>query len=123
MTTKSKSHIDSSRKLAAVMFSDIVGYTSLMGRNEEKALKLLQANRQIHNTCIEKYNGKLIKELGDGMLARFDSAYDAVRCAISIQEEARTDFKGQLRIGLHIGDILVENNDIFGDGVNIASRI
>ena len=110
-------------QLSAIMFTDIVGYTSLMGRNEEKALKLLQANRQIHNTCIEKYNGILIKELGDGMLARFDSTYGAVRCAISIQEKARTDFKGQLRIGLHIGDILVENNDIFGDGVNIASRI
>ena len=113
----------SQHQLSAIMFTDIVGYTALMGRNEERALKLLQSNRKIHSKFIEKYNGTFIKELGDGILARFDSSYDAIRCAMSIQETARKDFNGQLRIGLHIGDILLENNDIFGDGVNIASRI
>jgi len=117
------SHKSSGHRLAAVMFTDIVGYTALMGRNEQIALELLRKNRQIQKPLIEKYDGLLIKEMGDGILARFDSAYDAVCCAISIQETARKDFKGRLRIGLHIGDIYVENNDIFGDGVNVASRI
>jgi adenylate cyclase len=113
----------SGHRLAAVMFTDIVGYTAMMGRNEESALELLRKNRQIQKPLIEKYDGLLIKEMGDGILARFDSAYDAVCCAISIQETVRKDFNGRLRIGLHIGDIYIEDNDIFGDGVNVASRI
>ncbi len=117
------SHKSSGHRLAAVMFTDIVGYTAMMGRNEQRALELLKKNRQIHKPLIEKYDGVLIKEMGDGILARFDSAYDAVLCAISIQESASKDFNGRLRIGLHIGDVFVENNDIFGDGVNVASRI
>jgi adenylate cyclase len=75
----------SGHRLAAVMFTDIVGYTAMMGRNEESALELLRKNRQIQKPLIEKYDGLLIKEMGDGILARFDSAYDAVCCAISIQ--------------------------------------
>jgi class 3 adenylate cyclase/TolB-like protein/Tfp pilus assembly protein PilF len=114
---------NSSRQLSAIMFTDIVGYTSMMGRDENLALELLRKNRSIHNPLIKKYNGHLIKEMGDGVLARFDSAYDAVKCAIEIQEAAAVDFNGQLRIGLHLGEIYIENNDIFGDGVNIASRI
>jgi len=112
-----------SRQLAAIMFTDIVGYTAMMGRNEEKALQLLQKNRQIHKPLIEKFHGKWIKEMGDGVLAQFDSAYNATKCAIEIQQKARREFKGELRIGLHIGEIIIENNDIFGDGVNVASRI
>lgn len=112
-----------SRQLAAIMFTDIVGYTALMGRDEEKALQLLEKNRQIHKPLITKYDGHLIKEMGDGMLVRFDSAYNAVKCAIDIQMEASANFNAKIRIGLHIGEIVVENNDIFGDGVNIASRI
>ncbi len=111
------------RQLAAIMFTDIVGYTTLMGRNEEKGLALLRKNREIHKPLIEKYNGKWIKEMGDGVLAKFDSAYNATLCAIEIQKKSKKEFKGQLRVGLHIGDIVMENEDIFGDGVNIASRI
>lgn len=111
------------RQLAAIMFTDIVGYTTLMGRDEEKGLALLRKNREIHKPLIEKHHGKWIKEMGDGMLVQFDSAYNAALCAIDIQQTARKYFKGQLRIGLHIGDIIIENDDIFGDGVNIASRI
>ncbi len=110
-------------QLAAIMFTDIFGYTAMMGRDEVKALELLRQNRHIHKPLIEKYNGTWIKEMGDGVLAKFDSAYDAVRCAIEIQQTARRTFKGQLRIGLHLGEIVIENGDIFGDGVNIASRI
>lgn len=111
------------RQLAAIMFTDIVGYTTMMGRDEEKGLALLRKNREIHKPLIEKHHGKWIKEMGDGMLAQFDSAYNAALCAIEIQQTAKKYFKGQLRIGLHIGDIIIENDDIFGDGVNIASRI
>lgn len=111
------------RHLAAIMFSDIVGYSTLMGRDEEKGIALLHKNREIQRPLIEKYYGKWIKEMGDGVLAQFDSAYNATACAIDIQQTARKEFEGSLRIGLHLGEIIVEHEDIFGDGVNIASRI
>jgi class 3 adenylate cyclase/tetratricopeptide (TPR) repeat protein len=111
------------RQLAAIMFSDIVGYTALMGKDEDKAFSILNTNRSIHQEFIEKNHGRFIKELGDGVLAQFNSAYDATRCAIEIQQEARLRLDARLRIGIHLGDITVENNDVFGDGVNVASRI
>jgi class 3 adenylate cyclase/TolB-like protein len=111
------------RKLAAIMFTDIVGYSALMGRDSDKALRLLRTNREIQRQLIEKYDGKWLKEMGDGILARFDSAIDSVRCAIEIQKTARKKLKGQIRIGIHLGDVTTENGDVFGDGVNIASRL
>ena len=80
-------------------------------------------SRLIQKPRIEKYSGTWIKELGDGVLAIFNSAYDAVKCSIEIQKEVREKSTTQLRIGIHLGDITLENNDAFGDGVNIASRI
>ena len=115
--------MSSSRQLAAIMFTDIVGYTALMGKDEQKAFELLDKNRQIQKPIIEQWNGRWIKELGDGVLAQFNSAYDAVQCAIEIQKTARLKLEKQLRIGIHLGDITSENNDVFGDGVNVASRI
>ena len=111
------------RKLAAIMFADIVGYTTLMGKDEDHAFEVLRKNREIHTTFIDKYNGTLIKEMGDGMLTQFNSATDAVQCAIDIQEKVREALEGQIRIGIHLGDITFENEDVFGDGVNIASRL
>jgi class 3 adenylate cyclase len=112
------------RKLAAIMFTDIVGYTALMGTDQDRAFEVLHKNREIHLSLIEKYHGKLIKELGDGMLAQFSSALDAVRCALDIQEKvAGSQLEVKLRIGIHLGDITIEHDDIFGDGVNIASRL
>ncbi len=111
------------RQLAAIMFTDIVGYTALMGKDEDKAFALLDKNREIQRPLIEKYNGKWLKELGDGIMAQFHSAYDAVKCAIAIQKAVKLNFDGQLRIGIHLGDITNENDDVFGDGVNVASRI
>ncbi len=105
------------------MFTDIVGYTALMGKDEQQALTLLHKNRQIHERCIRTYNGKLLKEMGDGILAQFNSALDAVQCAIDIQEQAQERVEGKLRIGIHLGDIIIEHDDVFGDGVNIASRL
>jgi adenylate cyclase len=113
----------SARKLAAIMFTDIVGYTSLMGQDEQSAIALLHKNRQIHEHCIRNHNGKLLKEMGDGILAQFNSALDAVQCALDIQKHAEDRVEGKLRIGIHLGDVIIEHDDVFGDGVNIASRL
>ena len=112
-----------SRQLAAIMFTDIVGYTALMGTNEQKAFEILKKNREIHQSIIETYNGKLIKELGDGILASFPTVSDALFAAIKIQQTCSLSKDLSLRIGIHEGEIIFENNDIYGDAVNIASRL
>ena len=113
----------SQRRLAAIMFSDIVGYTALMGSDEDKAFQVLRQNRNIQQSLINKYNGKWLKEMGDGILAQFGSATDSVQCAIEIQRQAKKELDTQIRIGIHLGDVTFENEDVFGDGVNIASRL
>jgi adenylate cyclase len=110
------------RRLAAIMFTDIVGYTALMGSDEDKAFEMLRKNREIHKSCIEKHNGTLIKEVGDGMLISFNLASDAVRCAKDIQEEAMNQ-QIPLKIGIHEGEMVFEGADVLGDGVNVASRL
>jgi class 3 adenylate cyclase len=115
--------MESKRQLAAIMFTDICGYTALMGENSIKALELVRINKDIEKPLVEKHNGKWLKEMGDGAMAQFGSALDAVNCAIEIQEQARSRLDGKLRIGIHLGDITIENEDIYGDGVNVASRL
>jgi adenylate cyclase len=112
-----------SRQLAAIMFTDIVGYTALMGDNEQKAFELLNKNRLLQKPIIEQYGGRWIKELGDGVLASFNTVSDAVNAAIKIQEACNLSKDFLLRIGIHLGEVVFENEDVFGDGVNIASRI
>lgn len=111
------------RQLAAIMFTDIVGYTALMSNDEKKAFEILGKNRQIQKPIIEQYNGRWIKELGDGVMASFNTASDAVNAAMKIQEACNAAKKFQLKIGIHLGEVVFENDDIYGDGVNIASRI
>jgi len=111
------------RKLAAVMFTDIIGYTALMSRDEPKAMQLLQRNRKIQKSLAEKFNGEFLKEMGDGTLLSFRSALDAVRCALEIQRSSKDDPDLKLRIGIHLGDVVFKRGDVFGDGVNVASRI
>ena len=111
------------RQLAAIMFTDIVGYTALMGEDEEKAFELLKKNRLVQRPIIEKYNGRWIKEIGDGILASFPTVSDAVYCAKEIQETCRVEVDLKLRIGIHQGEVVFEGDDVFGDGVNIASRL
>ncbi|MEO5582005.1 MAG: adenylate/guanylate cyclase domain-containing protein [Saprospiraceae bacterium] len=111
------------RQLAAIMFTDIVGYTALMGKDEQKAFELLKINREIQKPIIELFNGQWIKELGDGVMASFNTVSDAVNAAVKIQEDCKAAKKFQLRIGIHQGEIVVEAGDIFGDAVNIAARI
>jgi len=111
------------RQLAAIMFTDIVGYTALMGKDEDLALALLRKNKETHQKLLRKYNGKWLKEMGDGILARFQTISDAVYCAGDILEEVEgIDFLN-LRIGIHLGEITIQGEEIYGDGVNIASRI
>ncbi|MBD0295546.1 MAG: tetratricopeptide repeat protein [Flavisolibacter sp.] len=111
------------RQLAAIMFTDIAGYTALMDEDEQKALQLLEQNRAIQKPLIEQHGGKWIKELGDGVLASFPSTVDAVSCACAINQTCEKVDGLRLRIGIHLGDVVFENNDVFGDGVNIASRL
>jgi class 3 adenylate cyclase len=105
------------------MFTDIVGYTTLMGEDERKAFEFLRKNRQLQKPMIERYNGQWIKELGDGVLASFSTASDAVLCAIEIQRVCNKNGEYKLRIGIHLGEVVFEDGDVFGDGVNIASRL
>ena len=105
------------------MFTDIAGYTALMGSDEQQAFALLRKNRDLQKPLVEKHGGAWLKEMGDGVLASFDSAYMAVRCGLEIQQKADPVLKNKIRIGIHLGDVTFEDNDVFGDGVNIASRL
>jgi len=116
-------NIRQKRQLAAIIFTDIVGYTALMGQDEQKALELVRKNREIQKPLVEKHGGKWLKEMGDGTISSFPSGQEAVQCAIEIQQTLRSDLDGKVRIGIHLGDITTENEDVYGDGVNIASRL
>jgi Tol biopolymer transport system component/class 3 adenylate cyclase len=111
------------RQLAAIMFTDIVGYTVLMGDDEDSAFELLRNNRQLHKEFINDFNGRFLKEMGDGILASFPTVSDAVYCSLAILRKVKEDGQHSLRIGIHSGEVVFENEDVFGDGVNIASRI
>jgi len=111
------------RQLAAILFSDIVGYTALMGQDESSTLELVRKSRDIQKPLVEKHQGKWLKEMGDGVMAQFKSALDAVKCGTEIQEAVKNELDAQLRIGIHLGDITIENDEVYGDGVNVASRI
>ena len=97
------------RQLPAIMFTDIVGYTALMGHDEHNAFEFLNINRAIQKPIIEQFNGRWIKELGDGVMASFNTVSDAVNAAIKIQEDCNTANKFQLRIGIHQGEVVVES--------------
>lgn len=109
--------------LAAILFIDIAGYTSLMGKSEGKALKSISRLNEISKPLASSYGGKWHKDLGDGSLFSFGSALEAVKCAIAIQQKINIEEDFRVRIGIHLGDVTFESDDVFGDGVNIASRI
>ena len=118
------------RKLAAIMFTDLVGYSALSQKDEALALELLEEHRQLLRPFFTQHHGREIKTIGDAFLVEFASAVEAVRCAIAIQKAltAHTSVVAperqiQVRIGLHVGDVVIEENDVLGDGVNIAARI
>jgi len=110
------------RKSAAIMFTDIAGYTEQMSKSEQKALDMLRRKRSILKPLIDNHQGTYVKEIGDGTLSYFESGYNASACAKEFQKEIQKDDLN-IRIGIHIGDIVFDNEDVYGDGVNIASRI
>ena len=114
---------EQNRQLLAIMFTDIVGYSAMTAADERKALALLDRHRELIQTLVEKFKGTWLKEIGDGTLSSFNSASDSVDCALAIQAAIIDDKELTLRIGLHTGDVVVARDDIYGDGVNVASRI
>lgn len=111
------------RLLAAIMFTDLEGYTAMMQEDEQNAKMARDKHRSILEEKINKYSGNLLQYYGDGSLSIFNSGIDAVRCAIEIQKNLSKEPKIPVRVGIHVGDIVKEDDGIYGDGVNIASRI
>lgn len=111
------------RQLAAILFADMTGYTALMQENEQLARLKRKRLKEVLEGTIEKFNGKTLQHYGDGSLNIFSSAIDGVSCAIDIQQQLQVEPKVDLRIGIHTGDVTVEDEAIYGDGVNLASRI
>ena len=111
------------RKLVAIMFTDMVGYTSLMQSDEEKARNLVQKQRDLLKPLVEKHDGTVLQYVGDGTFCMFNSAIEAVNAAIEIQRSVSSEKDLMLRIGIHIGDVVKDGDEIYGDGVNIASRL
>src|SRR5215470_6285190 len=119
------------RRLAAILAADVAGYSRLMGADEEGTHEGVQAHlRELVNPKVEEHRGRVVKNTGDGFLAEFASVVDGVRCAVEMQRgmaernagaplEGRVEF----RIGINLGDVIVEAEDIFGDGVNVAARL
>jgi adenylate cyclase len=119
------------RRLAAILAADVAGYSRLMGADEEGTLERLKAlRRELLDPKIGEHHGRIVKTTGDGLLVEFASVVDAVRCAVAVQQatdERNTgvaaDNRIELRIGINLGDVIVEGEDLYGDGVNIAARI
>ena len=112
-----------SRKLAAIMFTDIFGFTSLMEKDEADAVTKQSRYKAVLAQCHQKYNGEIIKDMGDGSLSVFANSVDAVWCAIDIQLALRKGEEIPVRIGIHSGNVLFQQGDVLGDAVNVASRI
>jgi adenylate cyclase len=119
------------RKLAAILAADVVGYSRLMGADEEGTLSALKQHRQsVFDPAVAAHNGRIVKLIGDGTIVEFGSVVDAVNCALSVQrsdgalpDEALRQPRIVLRIGINLGDVIIEGDDIYGDGVNIAARL
>ncbi len=119
------------RRLAAILAADVAGYSRLMGADEEGTLARLKAHRrELINPKIAEHQGRIVKTTGDGMLVEFASVVDAVRCAVDVQRgmaerntEVPTDRRIEFRVGVNLGDVIIDGDDIYGDGVNVAARL
>jgi adenylate cyclase len=119
------------RRLTAILAADVAGYSRLMGMDEEGTHERLKAHLgELVEPKISQHRGRTVKNTGDGLLAEFQSVVDAVRCAVEIQRgmaerepEVPEEQRIRFRIGINLGDVIVEEHDIFGDGVNVAARL
>src|SRR5499426_2623482 len=118
------------RRLAAIVAADIAGYSRLMGIDEVGTARTLREHRKVTDALVAKHGGRIVKTTGDGVLLEFPSVVDAVECVVAVQEVMAkrnegvpTDRRMLFRIGINLGDILIEGDDILGDGVNIAARL
>ena len=117
------------RKLAAILCADVFGYSRLMGENEEATLRILSSHRKIIDGLIEQHRGRFVNSAGDSVLAEFASVVNAVQCAVEVQSRSKPkmqalplDRRMEFRIGVNLGDVMVEGEQIYGDGVNVAAR-
>src|ERR1700682_2974355 len=119
------------RRLAAILAADVAGYSRLMGVDEEETLAALKALRKsLIDPNIAEHRGRIVKTTGDGALVEFASVVDAVRCAVEVQRgmaernsDVPADKRIEFRVGINVGDIISDDNDIYGDGVNVAARL
>jgi adenylate cyclase len=119
------------RRLTAILAADVAGYSRLMGQDEEGTHERVQAHlRELVSPKIAEHRGRIVKNTGDGFLAEFPSVVDAVRCAVEVQRGMAERNEGtppenriEFRVGINLGDVIVEEHDIFGDGVNVAARL
>jgi class 3 adenylate cyclase len=118
---------EESRRIVAMLFSDIVGYTAAMGTDEETAIRVVSRSREIQKEFVRKFEGRWLQEIGDGVMCSFESAVKAVGCALEIQRALKDDPELKLAIGIHVGDVVFRKTDIgydvFGDAVNVAARV
>src|SRR6187200_2200676 len=115
--------MNQARQLAAIMFTDIVGYTAMMQANEQKAVAVIKHYNSSLEKLVQQYNGQVLNYYGDGSLCIFPSATDAITCSLALQKELKNEPAVPLRIGLHIGEVFFEDAKALGDGVNVASRV
>src|SRR6266700_7853163 len=118
------------RRLATIMMADVFGYSRMMGENEERTVATLRGHREIFDELLKLHRGRVFNTAGDAILAEFPSAVEAVRCATELQAALRTrndqlppDQRMLFRIGINLGDVIVQGGDLLGDGVNVAARI
>jgi adenylate cyclase len=117
------------RKLAAIFCADVFGYSRLMGEDEEATLRTLSSHREIIDSLIEQHRGRFVNSAGDSVLAEFASVVNAVQCAVEVQTRLKVENANlptvrrmEFRIGVNLGDVMVEGEQIYGDGVNVAAR-
>ena len=118
------------RKLTAILCADVFGYSRLMGEDEEATLRTLSSNRKLIDSLIEQHRGRFVNSAGDSVLAEFASVVNAVQCAVKIQTtlkaentSLRPERRMEFRIGVNLGDVMVDGEQIYGDGVNVAARL
>ena len=111
------------RQLAAILFTDIVGYTAMMQKDEQNALVVTRHYIATLKQASETFHGRILNDYGDGTLCSFPSATEAVRAAVQMQQELQKGTRVPLRIGIHVGELFFEENKVMGDSVNVASRI